>query len=211
MYRSPHPPLDLPKLPLVDFVLAGTARRGGRAALICAVTGRTITYAALRGVVDHTAAGLAALGIGKGDVCAVFAPNSPEYVIAVLAIARLGAIATTASPVYTKDDLKKQLQDSAARILFTSAALAPIWTEVIAGTAVERVVTLDPPGGAEPVAQPRGRVPFDALAVERQHSAARRDLARRRRRAAVLERHDRLAERRDADARESHREHPPSR
>jgi acyl-CoA synthetase (AMP-forming)/AMP-acid ligase II len=167
MYRSPHPPLDLPKLPLVDFVLAGTAARGSRAALICAVTGRTITYAAVRGVVDHTAAGLAALGIGKGDVCAVFAPNSPEYVIAVLAIARLGAIATTASPAYTKDDLKKQLEDSAARILFTSAALAPIWTEVVAGTAVERVVTLDPPDGAEPARSPVAVIPFDTLAVER--------------------------------------------
>jgi acyl-CoA synthetase (AMP-forming)/AMP-acid ligase II len=167
MYRSPHPPLDLPKLPLVDFVLAGAAARGERAALICAVTGRTITYAALRGVVDHTAAGLAALGIGKGDVCAVFAPNSPEYVIAVLAIARLGAIATTASPVHTKDDLKKQLDDSAACILFTSAGLAPVWTEVVAGTAVRRVVMLDPPGDAEPVRSSVAVTPFGALAAER--------------------------------------------
>ena len=167
MYRSPHPPLAIPKLPLVDFVLAGASARGGRAALRCAITGRTITYAALRGVVDHTAAGLAALGIQQGDVCAIFAPNSPEYVVAVLAIARLGAIATTASPVYTKDDLKKQLQDSAARVLFTSVALAPIWTEVIAGTAVERVVTFDTPRGAETAHSPVPVLPFDTLPIER--------------------------------------------
>jgi acyl-CoA synthetase (AMP-forming)/AMP-acid ligase II len=168
MYRSPHPPLDLPKIPLVDFVLAGSSVRGGRAALRCAVTGRTITYAALRGVVDHTAAGLAAVGIGKGDVCAIFAPNSPEYVIAVLAIARLGAIATTASPVYTKDDLKKQLKDSAARILLTSLALEPTWTQSIDGTAVERVVTFDPPGSVGAARSPAVAViPFDELSVER--------------------------------------------
>ncbi|MBA2258660.1 MAG: AMP-binding protein, partial [Acidobacteria bacterium] len=35
----------------------------------------------------------------KGDVCAIFSPNTPEYAIAVLAIARLGAIVTTASPM----------------------------------------------------------------------------------------------------------------
>src|SRR5262245_58272204 len=121
MYRSPHPPLDVPDTPLVDFILARAGERGARPALICAVTGRTIVYSELRGLIDRTAAGIAALGVRKGDVCAVFAPNSPSYVIAVLAIARLGAVATTASPVYTTDDLRKQLKDSRARVLFTSA------------------------------------------------------------------------------------------
>ena len=86
MYRSRHPPLDIPATPLAEFVLAGAAARGQRAGADRAGTGRTITYAALPALVDRTAAGLAALGIAKGDVCAIFAANSPEYVIAVLAI-----------------------------------------------------------------------------------------------------------------------------
>jgi acyl-CoA synthetase (AMP-forming)/AMP-acid ligase II len=164
MYRSPHPPLDIPATPLTDFVLAGAAARGERPALTCAVTGRTITYAALPGIVDRTAAGLAALGIGKGDVCALYAANSPEYVIAVLAIARLGAVATTASPSYTKGDLAKQLEDSAARVLFTSMALAPAWTESIEGTAVAHVVTFDDPGEADSAV---ALIRFDTLAAAR--------------------------------------------
>src|SRR5688500_9485419 len=108
MYRSLHPPLDIPATPLAEFVLARAAARGERPALVCAVTGRSVSYAALPELVDRTAVGLAALGIAKGDVCAIFAVNSPEYVIAVLAIARLGAVVTTASPAYTKDDLAKQ-------------------------------------------------------------------------------------------------------
>jgi acyl-CoA synthetase (AMP-forming)/AMP-acid ligase II len=148
MYRSPHPPLTIPALPIAHFVLAGAAARGERTALICAVTGRKISYATLDGLVDRTAAGLAALGIGKGDVCAIFAANSPEYVIAVLAIVRLGAVVTPASPMYTKDDVAKQLKDSGARALFTSTALAPTWLQAIAGTAVEHVVTFDSPDGA---------------------------------------------------------------
>ena len=98
MYRSLHPPLDIPATPLAEFVLARAAARGERPALVCAVTGRSVSYAALPELVDRTAVGLAALGIAKGDVCAIFAANSPEYVIAVLAIARLGAVVTTASP-----------------------------------------------------------------------------------------------------------------
>ncbi len=148
MYRSPHPPLKIPALPVADFVLSRAAARGERVALVCAVTGREISYAALGGLVDRTAAGLAALGVGKGDVCAIFAANSPEYVIAVLAIARLGAVVTTASPMYTKDDVAKQLKDSAACVLLTSTALAPVWVDALAGTAVEQLVTFDAPDGA---------------------------------------------------------------
>ena len=166
MYTSPHPPLDFPQVPLADFVLARSGQRGTRAALICAVTGRTITYAELPGLVERTAAGLAELGVRQGDVCAIFAPNSPDYVVAVLAIARLGAIATTASPLYTKDDLGKQLRDSRARVLLTSTSLAPVWSEALAGSAVQHVVTF---GASEPanVHGSPSPIPFETLAATR--------------------------------------------
>jgi acyl-CoA synthetase (AMP-forming)/AMP-acid ligase II len=92
----------------------------------------------------------------------VFAANSPEYVVALLAIARLGAVFTTASPLYTKADLAKQLQDSAARVLLTATALAATWREALEGTRVEHVVTFDAPpadAGAHPV------LAFSALAA----------------------------------------------
>jgi acyl-CoA synthetase (AMP-forming)/AMP-acid ligase II len=160
MYRSPHAPVDIPATPLAEFVLAGAVARGTRPALIEPGTGRAITYAELPLLVDRTAASLARLGISKGTVCAIFAANAPEYVIAVLAIARLGAIVTTASPLYTKDDLKKQLQDSGARLLFTSTPLAAAWREALEGTAVEHVVTFDAPAAGP---SPRKVLAFSAL------------------------------------------------
>ena len=175
MYRSLHPPLDIPSTPLAEFVLARVGARGQRPALICAATGRSVSYAALPQLVDRTAVGLAALGIAKGDVCAIFAANAPEYVITVLAIASLGAVATTVSPANTKDDLAKQLGDSGARVLFTTQSLAPVWTHAVAGTGVRHVVLFDDPGAAtvptevqvhrfETLAAARGTVP--AVAIE---------------------------------------------
>jgi acyl-CoA synthetase (AMP-forming)/AMP-acid ligase II len=123
IYRSPHPAIAIPDTPLATFVLARAAERGDRPALVDSATGRTITYAQLPGLVDRAAASLARLGIAKGDVCAIFSPNTPEYAIAVLAIARLGAVLTTASPMCTRDDLVKQFTDSRPRILFTSASV----------------------------------------------------------------------------------------
>lgn len=123
IYRGGHAPIEIPDAPLADFVLARAHERGDRPALIDAATGRTSTYAQLPELVNRVAASLSRLGLGKGDVCAIFSPNTPEYAIAVLAIARLGAIVTTASPLCTADDVEKQLRDSGAKILITSPAV----------------------------------------------------------------------------------------
>ncbi len=102
--------------------------------------------------------------------------NSPEYLIAVLAVIRLGAVVTTASPMYTKDDLTKQLADCGARVLFTQAALAPTWGDALEGSGVEHVITFDAAEGDAAGAR-------KTLAVlrprrEPRHSAERRDRTR---------------------------------
>jgi len=164
IHRSPHQALDIPATPLTDFVLARARRRGDRAALIDSPTGRTITYAQLPERVDRVAASLARLGLRKGDVCAIFSPNTPEYAIAVLAIARLGAIVTTASPMYTAGDLEKQLEDSRARMLITSPAVRETSLEAVdrlkAKTTGHRLEHIFSFGAME------GATPFDALLAQ---------------------------------------------
>ncbi len=154
IYRSPRPAVDIPNMPLADFVLARAHERGNRPALVDSTTGRTITYDQLPDLVDRAAAGFARLGLGKGDVCAVLSPNTPEYPLSMLALARLGAITTTASPLYTKTDLARHLTDSRARILITSTLLAPTWSGVAAECGVEHVITFDRGTNA---------IPFDEL------------------------------------------------
>src|SRR3954465_3591337 len=148
IYRSPWPSFEIADSPLTDFVLARAAERGTRAALVDAVTGRTITYAELPALVDRIAAGLAGLGIVKGDVVCIFSGNTPDFLPAFLAVARLGAVTTTVNPQATAGDLARQLADSRARILITSTALEPTWRPS-AGT-LDRVVVFEsdgvPPG-----------------------------------------------------------------
>jgi acyl-CoA synthetase (AMP-forming)/AMP-acid ligase II len=158
IYRSPHPALDIPSTPLTDFVLARAHERGDRAALVDSTTGRTISYAKLPGMVDCVAASLARLGLKQRDVCAIFSPNTPEYAVAVLAIARLGATVTTASPMNTRDDLVKQLRDSRARFLFTSPAVGDTALDAAATAKPEQIFSFGTMAGAMPfdelVAQP---------------------------------------------------------
>ncbi len=147
IYRSSRAALAIPDTPVAEFVLARAQARGDRPALIDSVTGRTITYAQLPDLVDRAAAGLARLGLRKGDVCAILSPNTPEYPIAMLAIAQLGAISTTASPLYTKADLGRHLTDSRARMLITSTSLANTWAAVAAEAGLEHVITFESTSG----------------------------------------------------------------
>ncbi len=148
IYRSPRPSIDIPEASLADFVLARAQARGNRPALVDSVTGRTIAFAQLPDLVDRTAAGLARLGVRRGNVCALLSANVLEYPIAMLAIARLGAIATTASPLYTKADLRRHLTDSRAQLLITCSALAHTWTDIVRDAGIEHVITFDAPTGA---------------------------------------------------------------
>ena len=119
MIRSPFPDAEVPDTPLTEFVLARAVELGDKPALIDAPSGRTITYAQLVESVRAVGAGLAARGFGKGDVFAHFAPNLPEYAVAFHAVAMLGGINTTVNPLFTAEELERQLRDCGARMLVT--------------------------------------------------------------------------------------------
>jgi acyl-CoA synthetase (AMP-forming)/AMP-acid ligase II len=139
-FRSPHPDVQIPDAPLGDVVLGVALTRADHPALVDGPTGRVITYGELVRLVRATAAGFAALGIRKGDVVAMWSPNSPEYAVVFHAVARLGAVITTANPVATPDELARQLTDAGARLLVTTAAQVDRARAAIAET--DRPITL---------------------------------------------------------------------
>jgi acyl-CoA synthetase (AMP-forming)/AMP-acid ligase II len=139
IFRSPYPHITIPRLSLAEYVLQHAAARGDKPALIDGPTGRTITYFDLSQLVPRVAAGLAARGCRKGDVCAIYSPNLPEYALAFHAAALIGAITTTINPLYQPAELAKQLNDAGARFLFTVPTLLPVVNQIVAETNVEQV------------------------------------------------------------------------
>jgi acyl-CoA synthetase (AMP-forming)/AMP-acid ligase II len=137
--------IDVPQTAVTPLVLRHAERLGERPALIDADGARTITYGALPGLIGRMAAGIARLGLGKGDVLALMAPNVPEFVVAFHAAATLGAIITPVNPTLTPDEARRQLADSGARLVVTLAELVPAASAAAAGTRVERVIALDDP------------------------------------------------------------------
>jgi len=81
---------------------------------------RTLTYTELRHAVARLANGLRVLGIGKGDVVAIYLPNLPEAFVAIHACNRIGAIYTVLFAGFSPDAVALRLQTAHARLVITA-------------------------------------------------------------------------------------------
>ncbi|MGZ6010685.1 MAG: class I adenylate-forming enzyme family protein [Caulobacteraceae bacterium] len=92
---------------------------------------RVLTYAELDRVTDRLAAALQRDGLDKGDIIAICAAASLEYVALILAASRVGVVIAPLAGWLNPDTLAHLVEDSGARRLFTddpalaSAAGAP--------------------------------------------------------------------------------------
>jgi len=117
-----EPPPAFDDRPLAEH-LAGHAQRKPEAVAL-QFHDRGLTFAELQAQSGRLATALRALGIGKGDVVGLHMPNVPQYVIAVAALSRLGAVGTGLSPLLAPGEIAYQMQDAGVQVLITLDALA---------------------------------------------------------------------------------------
>jgi len=151
--KSASPSVHIPDVSITEYVLRHADRLGDKPALIDGPTGRTVTYRQLSEGVRRVAAGLARRGFRKGDVFAIYSPNLPEYAVTFLAVASLGGINTTVNPLYTADELAKQLTDSRARFLVTAPLFLDKAKDAAKTSGIEDVFVFGSAEGARPFAE----------------------------------------------------------
>ena len=149
MTETAAPAPEIPDLDIASFVLAEAGERADKPALVDGPSGRTITYGQLDSLSSALAGALAARGIGKGDVVCIYSPNLPEYAVLFHGVIRAGATNTTANPLYTANELRHQLEDSAAKMIVTVPPFLATATEAAEGTGVEEIVLVGAEGGEE--------------------------------------------------------------
>jgi acyl-CoA synthetase (AMP-forming)/AMP-acid ligase II len=152
IFKSASPDVSIPSVPIHEYVLRHAQRLAAKPALIDGPTGRTLTYGQLAGGIQACAAGLAAKGFKKGDVFAIYCPNLPEYAIAFLGVSAAGGVNTTVNPLYTVDELAKQLNDCKARFLLTVPPFLDKAKEAAAKSRIEEVFVFGEAPGATPFA-----------------------------------------------------------
>src|SRR5258705_532858 len=99
------------------------------------------------------------LGVKKGDRVAVMLPNLLAFPIALLGIARAGAVQVSVNPLYTPRELEHQLNDAGVEVIVVFNGSTPTLAEVIGKTGVKTVITVSVgDGGATALPSP----PVDA-------------------------------------------------
>ena len=124
-----------------------------------------LPYAYCNDVARRLANAFLDLGIKKGDRIAIMAPNVPQYLLAMHAVWKIGAIEVPANPLYTVPELTGQFNDSGAETVVVMAAFAPKAIAMLQNLdcAVKRVIAFQLPSGAVELPQAEGLYDFNAL------------------------------------------------
>jgi acetyl-CoA synthetase len=107
---------------------------------------KTLTYKELHQEVNRCANALRSLGLGKGEAIGLFMPMTPELVIAMLAVIKIGGIILPLFSGYGVGAIVSRLQDADAKALFASDGAfrrgRSVDMKSVADEAVEQVPTL---------------------------------------------------------------------
>ncbi|MQA12372.1 MAG: AMP-binding protein [Pseudonocardiaceae bacterium] len=101
----------------------------------------TITVSELDELSDAFAVALAERGVAQGDRVGVYLQNVPQFVIVLLAVWKIGAIAVSINPMNKERELATLLTDSGAVALVCLEDLYDVARKVVPGTDVQLVIT----------------------------------------------------------------------
>jgi long-chain acyl-CoA synthetase len=97
------------------------ARLPQRPAVIDGDSGVTLTYAELERRASAAAHALVRLGVRKGDRVGIYLRNQPEFIVAFMANAKLGAISVPFNIMFKRAEIAYILNDSGCRVVWAAA------------------------------------------------------------------------------------------
>ena len=104
---------------------------------------QVLTYSDIHERVQKAANGLLSLGLTKGDRVAIYLPQIPEAVVAMLACARIGAVHSVVFGGFSAESLRQRIDDAEAKLVITAdggnrrgthLALKPLVDEALAAS-----------------------------------------------------------------------------
>lgn len=112
----PHTLAPYPDYPIHHFLEESARKRPDGPCTI--FQGAVVTYRQMNEITDQIAAGLAGLGVKKGDRVGIFMPNIPQFVMAYYGILKAGGVVVAVNPTYPAAELLKPLKDAEIEVLF---------------------------------------------------------------------------------------------
>lgn len=125
--------LQVPHTTLDQYVWDSFTQWANKKAVVCGVTGHSYTYGQLRDCCAALAIRLQQkCKLAFGDTLAVCLPNLPEFPAIACGAIEAGLVVTTINPIYTAEEISRQLIDSDAKIVFGTVSNFPVLRQAIA-------------------------------------------------------------------------------
>ena len=161
-YTVPEEFADTPmKLNLADFLLDRHVREGRGANPAVKFMDRVISYAALQTMVNRFGNALAAVGVKAQDRVGIRLVNTPQAVVSILAVEKLGAIPVPTSPLWSADEVAFVANNADMKLFIVNAPLmGPVEKAEPRFEAGTRVVVI---GGDPEEVKAAGRLSFEEM------------------------------------------------
>ena len=103
-----------------------------------------LTYSELLKKIDICARAMKSQGVRKGDVVTICMPNTPEAVISLYAVNKIGAIANMLHPLSSEEEIKFTLKATKSVLLITVNVIFNTIKNVVKDTNLYKVVVVSP-------------------------------------------------------------------
>src|ERR1700722_17683216 len=111
----------------------------------------SLTWSQFSERVEALAGGLAALGVGRGQCVALMLSNRPEFHLADMAVAMLGATPFSIYTTYPAAEIEYLIKDSGARVMIAEQQFLEVIGEARANApTVEHLIVVDRAPGDAP-------------------------------------------------------------
>jgi long-chain acyl-CoA synthetase len=139
-YYDPGVPkhIDYPSFPIFHYLEDAAVKIPDAPCTI--FKGATITYREMDQFTDRLAAGLAEMGVKKGDRVGLFIPNTPQFVMAYFAIMKIGGVVVATNPLYTAREIEHQAKDSGIELMLVMSNFYKLVKEVQPKTKIRKLI-----------------------------------------------------------------------
>jgi long-chain acyl-CoA synthetase len=130
--------IDYPQVPIFHFLEESAQKYPVSACTL--FKGARISFREMDEITDRLAAGLANLGVKKGDRVGIFMPNTPQFVMAYFAILKLGAVVVATNPLYSAREIEHQVNDAGIEVMLVMSNFYNLVKEVQPKTKIKSLV-----------------------------------------------------------------------
>ncbi len=106
--------------------------------------GKKFTYGELIKKVEKISDCYHGIGVKKGDIVTIIMPNTPEAVISIYALNRIGAVANIIHPLSAREEIKNYINSSDSKTVLCLDSCCDKLKNVINETKVHRVISASP-------------------------------------------------------------------